>query len=79
MTLDRGPRGAREGDAPARAYLFIAYLCLAQIRFGREGSAHDVERWLEFKKRYQVYAAHDERHNSAVVLRAFIGRHMRLK
>jgi uncharacterized protein YeaO (DUF488 family) len=64
----------------------------------RKWYAHDVERWPEFKKRYQaelrenpdavarllelcnhrpttfVYAAHDEQHNSAVVLRAFIGR-----
>jgi uncharacterized protein YeaO (DUF488 family) len=62
----------------------------------RSWYAHDVEKWDEFKKRYQtelhknpaveelksilhdhetvtfVYAAHDEEHNSALVLKEFL-------
>jgi len=93
------PRGLLKKDADIEVWLKE----IAPSTELRKWSAHDAERWLEFKKRYQaelrgnsdalarlvalcnrrpatfVYAAHDERHNSAVVLRAFIGRRMRLK
>jgi uncharacterized protein YeaO (DUF488 family) len=90
------PRGLRKDDAHIDEWIKE----IAPSTELRKWYAHDVERWLEFKKRYQaelrenrdavdrlvalcrhrpttfVYAAHDEQHNSAVVLRAFIGRRM---
>ncbi|HEY5340875.1 MAG TPA: DUF488 domain-containing protein [Candidatus Aquilonibacter sp.] len=90
------PRGLPKADAHIDVWLKE----IAPSTELRKWYAHDVERWPEFKKRYQaelranadavaglrtlcergpatfVYAAHDEQHNSAVVLRAFIGRRM---
>lgn len=88
------PRGLRKDDAHIDEWIKE----IAPSTELRKWYAHDVERWPEFKKRYQaelrenrdavdrlvalcrhrpttfVYAAHDELHNSAVVLRGFIGR-----
>ncbi|MGH7727681.1 MAG: DUF488 domain-containing protein [Vulcanimicrobiaceae bacterium] len=87
------PRGLRRGQAAIDLWLKE----IAPSTELRQWYAHDVERWPEFKRRYQaelrrnsagvralleccrsdtpvtfVYAAHDQEHNSAVVLRDFV-------
>ncbi len=90
------PRGLRKADAAINAWLKD----IAPSTELREWYGHDVARWPEFKRRYQVelranptavaellcrvrhgvttliYAAHDEMHNSAVVLCGFVARRL---
>lgn len=91
------PRGLKKEDAAIDVWLKD----VAPSTELRQWYAHDVERWPEFKKRYEgelrenrdaitrllslcrrgpvtfVYSAHDEIHNSAVILRAFVGHRLR--
>ena len=92
------PRGLRKADAAIDVWLKE----IAPSTELRQWYAHDIDRWPEFKKRYEaelrensravrqlqeyckdhptvtfVYAAHDDEHNSAIVLRHFMGRRVR--
>jgi uncharacterized protein YeaO (DUF488 family) len=92
------PRGLRKEDAAIDLWMKE----ISPSPELRKWYAHDVERWPEFKRRYEaelrangeavqrllaicerhptttfVYAAHDEQHNSAILLRAFMDRRMR--
>ena len=94
------PRGFTKADA--RVDLWVKEIAPSPAL--RQWYAHDVERWPEFKRRYEaelregsdtldklleqcrrhatttfVYAARDEEHNSARVLRDFVERRLRPK